>query len=194
MPLLTTAVSSNSPELGLAGFILVVLQAISGIVAKYSRRPALATEDFNWHSSSTDHSNNTRSQLLSDGFPHSRSPLRYLHIVFGILVLTTLYVQLWTGYNEWAVASTAATYVPRGVRILYWVLIGIAVGGYIVGWLMEIRNRKKYGRDVNDGLMRQRPGQSMATDTSLVMRNSKREGEFGSPGLKAGSPRLAQAV
>lgn len=78
---------------------------------------------------------------------------------------------------------------------MYWVLIGLAAGGYILGWLMEMRNRRMYGhRDLKDGLMRQRTRHSMTTNTSPVMRNSKSELEYGSSELKGGPPMLARAV
>lgn len=169
--------TSSYIELGLAAFVLVVVQAVGGYLAHYSRRP---TPGFDAKILSS------HEHLVSHGFPTARSPIRYLHIVLGILVLTTLYVQVYTGFNEWETTSDAGTVVPNSIKAIYWVLLGLAIAGYIGGWVLEYKRRGEYARGDTPGYYNGKGAMSPSLSNGG-------ESKFGSPHI-GDSPVMGQRV
>lgn len=54
--------------------------------------------------------------------------------------------------REWDENSESQTTVPNGVKIAFWVLLGIEVAAYVVGWIvMEPLGRKKRTRELEIG-------------------------------------------
>ncbi|KAF8215689.1 hypothetical protein K438DRAFT_2007996 [Mycena galopus ATCC 62051] len=66
-----------------------------------------------------------------------KNPLRHVHVGFGIIMTALLYAGVKTGMDEWDAVADNATHVPTGVRIVYWVLFGLAVAAYVFGWILE---------------------------------------------------------
>ncbi|KAF8215684.1 hypothetical protein K438DRAFT_606359 [Mycena galopus ATCC 62051] len=66
-----------------------------------------------------------------------KNPLRYVHIVFGIIMTALLYACVKTGMDEWDAVADNGTLVPKGIRVAYWVLFGLAVAVYLLGWVFE---------------------------------------------------------
>ncbi|KAK9893770.1 hypothetical protein P389DRAFT_212895 [Cystobasidium minutum MCA 4210] len=113
-------------QLGLAIFIITLVQTILGIGVRFTKSPP-----FNYVT-----------------LQPKRNAIRYIHIAFGIATAAILYVQVYTGFDEWDQASASQTTVPRGVTIVFWVLFSIEVFAYVVGWIvmepLAWRKRKNY--------------------------------------------------
>ena len=133
--------TSVHPSLGTAVFVIVLVQAASGILAKFLKRP-----DF-----------------PAITLQRKRHPLRYLHILLGIATLALLCkgtassltqlrelighnlsdAQVYTGYQYWNQSSPTYSVVPRGIIIAFWVLFAVEVFAYLLGWpVMETLARK----------------------------------------------------
>lgn len=124
---------------GLAVFILVVIQSLLGLASHYTRGPDLA---------------NPRSRAVPS-LTAKRSLVRYLHVVLGVAVMTMLYVQTADGVtHEWDQRVNNGTVVPSAVKIVFWTLVGVEVGLWVLGLAVEpVRNRMKRrsGRDGKRG-------------------------------------------
>ncbi|KAJ7045191.1 hypothetical protein C8F04DRAFT_1068006 [Mycena alexandri] len=116
---LTGPLKDPHHDLGFAILILFLVQFILGVVAHYT------------HSAGPG----------ADGpFPTlttPKSPLRHLHVVFGIVMTALMYAGVKTGMDEWNMVSDMGTLVPNGVVATYWVFFGIAVAAYLFGWILE---------------------------------------------------------
>lgn len=99
----TTDNATLHHRLGFACFFLVVLQVTIGILAHYTQ-----------------------------GAP-KRHWSRYIHIVTGVGLAALGYATVYDGFYEWGVASDAGTLTPRGVRIVFWVLLALAMAAYTFG-------------------------------------------------------------
>lgn len=60
-------------------------------------------------------------------------------------------MQVYTGFNEWETTSDAGTLVPKSVKVIYWILLGLAIAGYIGGWVLEYKRRGEYVRGDTTG-------------------------------------------
>ncbi|CAD6573479.1 MAG: hypothetical protein CYPHOPRED_005154 [Cyphobasidiales sp. Tagirdzhanova-0007] len=128
--------SDTHHKLGLATFLIVMVQAILGIGARAVKHPP--------HNYVT--------------LQKKRNPLRLFHIAFGIGTAGVLYAQVYTGFHEWDIASESMTTVPRSVWIIYWILFSIEVFAYAVGWaISEPAGRKKRAAELNSGSMKEAP-------------------------------------
>ncbi|KAK7063588.1 CBD9-like protein [Favolaschia claudopus] len=106
-------------DLGLSVLILFLLQFVIGIIAHYT------------HSAG---------YLRTNTFPTlttPKNPLRHVHVVFGVVITALLYTGVKTGMDEWDNVADKGTLVPKGVRVMYWVLFGLAVAAYLFGWVLE---------------------------------------------------------
>ena len=61
----------------------------------------------------------------------------------GSATIAILYAQIVTGFDEWDEASDAGTTVPKGVRVVFWILLGIEVAAYLAGLVLEPVTRRK---------------------------------------------------
>lgn len=134
------------------------MQAIFGYVAHKSRGSS---------------SQNVDSIQQHPSILQSRSPLRYLHILSGIVLAGLLYWQVDNGFDEWNATSDAGTNTPKSVRILYWILLALALVAYVVGWGKEVSYAKDYKR-MNGGL-REKNGFEMADSPESTGMNSRFE-------------------
>jgi len=108
-------------QLGLAVFLIVMVQTILGLAAHYTKT-------------------NTNTDAT---FARGKSVFRYVHIVLGIATAALLYVQVYDGFYEWDMTSDAGTLTPMGIKDAYWVLLALAVGAYLAGWLLEFRRKRE---------------------------------------------------
>lgn len=107
-----------------------MVQYLFGIAARYTKPPSFNDVTFN----------------------RGRSVLRYWHIFLGIAATAVLYAQVYTGFGEWDESSDSMTLTPRGIRIAYWILLGVAVGAYLLGWaIMEPIARSRKARQADEG-------------------------------------------
>jgi hypothetical protein len=61
-------------------------------------------------------------------------------------------VQVYTGFDEWNGNSESETTVPKGVEIAFWILFGLEVAAYGLGWaIMEPLGRKKRAHELAQG-------------------------------------------
>ncbi|KAJ7726351.1 hypothetical protein B0H16DRAFT_1429482 [Mycena metata] len=116
---LTGPLKDPHHDLGLSILVLFLVQFVLGVAAHYTHSDGPGT----------------------DGpFPTlttPKSPLRHLHVVFGIVMTALMYAGVKTGMDEWNAVSDEATLVPNGVVVTYWVFFGIAVAAYVSGWILE---------------------------------------------------------
>jgi len=116
-------------KLGLAVFLIVVVQGIGGIGAKL----LTSLPSYNYVT-----------------FNSKRHMLRYIHIALGIISAGLLYAQFYTGYQEWNNTSNSQTHVPRGFIIAFWVLFAVEVFFYLLGFpIMERSARKKRAAEIS---------------------------------------------
>lgn len=52
------------------------------------------------------------------------------------------------GMAQWAVRTDAANPVPDGVIVVFWILFGGFVGGYLLGWVKEGMGREQRSRNL----------------------------------------------
>lgn len=58
-------------------------------------------------------------------------------------------MQVYSGFDEWDGNSESETTTPRGIRIAFWILFGVEVFAYGLGWaVMEPLGRKKRAREL----------------------------------------------
>jgi len=117
---LTGRLKDPHHDLGLSILVLFLLQFVIGVGAHYTH--------------SAGHAKGT------SAFPTlttPKNPLRHVHVVFGIIMTALLYAGVKTGMDEWDSVADNGTLVPNGVRVVYWVLFGLAVAGYVFGWILE---------------------------------------------------------
>ncbi|CAD6594570.1 MAG: hypothetical protein ASARMPRED_000913 [Alectoria sarmentosa] len=128
--------SDTHHKLGLATFLIVMVQVVLGLGARVVKRPA-----YNYVALQT-----------------NRNPLRLFHILFGIATAGILYAQVYTGFQEWDDKSDSKTTTPKSVWIIYWILFAIEVLVYAVGWaVMEPLGWKKRAAELNNGNVKEAP-------------------------------------
>lgn len=144
--------------LGLAVFVLFMVQVVIGFVAHYWKRGRKRGDDIRGGArplpegsdtsgdkqekqlaattSSSASSLSQRPESLRNriGQPlPSKSPLRWLHISLGVLLVGLLYWQTWNGLDtEWAAMSSDGGDVPEVVKILFWVLVAVPVAVWVL--------------------------------------------------------------
>ncbi|KAJ7239790.1 hypothetical protein B0H12DRAFT_1135754 [Mycena haematopus] len=106
-------------DFGLAVLILFLVQFLIGVGAHYT------------------HSAGYVKTNVLPTLTTPKNPIRHVHVVFGIILTALLYACVKTGLDEWDAVADNGTLVPKGIRVAYWVLFGLAVGAYLVGWVFE---------------------------------------------------------
>ncbi|KAF7347205.1 CBD9-like protein [Mycena venus] len=106
-------------DLGLSILILFLVQFLIGVGAHYT------------------HSEGYTKDSVFPTLTTPKNPLRHIHVMFGIIMTALLYAGVKTGMDEWDDVADNGTLVPKGVRVIYWVLFGLAVAAYFVGWIFE---------------------------------------------------------
>ncbi|BGP24052.1 proteophosphoglycan ppg4 [Rhodotorula toruloides] len=117
-------------SLGLALFVLVLVQSILGIIGHFWARPSPLT-----------------SAAPSWGLPRP-NPIRILHILLGLTIVGLGYTQVINGmYIEWPKKSDAGTATPFGVKVVFWILFALFIATYGTTWIVQaIRGRGREGR------------------------------------------------
>ncbi|KAJ7146450.1 hypothetical protein C8R44DRAFT_864218 [Mycena epipterygia] len=119
-------------DLGLAIIVLFLLQFFLGVVAHFTHSAGPGTKDSAFPTLTT-----------------PKSPLRHLHVVFGIVMTALLYAGVKTGMDEWDMVSDMGTLVPKGIVVTYWVIFGLEVAAYVFGWVLEpIRGGRQVSIDL----------------------------------------------
>lgn len=92
-------------QLGLAIFILVILQASLGLYARVNTKRAQS----------------------------GKSPIRIAHIGSGVCTVALLYWLIWNGiHTEWVGMSTDGSSAPESVQVIFWVLVAIPLAAYLI--------------------------------------------------------------
>ncbi|KDE08177.1 hypothetical protein MVLG_01656 [Microbotryum lychnidis-dioicae p1A1 Lamole] len=105
-------------SVGLAIFIIILVQAGLGYGAHLTRRPDLAS--------------GARLPTLT-----GKSPVRHVHALLGLALIALGYYNVHEGFEQWTLDSDAATKVPKAVTVIYWILLGVGAGLYVLGWVFE---------------------------------------------------------
>ncbi|KAJ7696770.1 hypothetical protein B0H17DRAFT_1053001 [Mycena rosella] len=95
-------------DIGLAIIVLFLLQFLLGVVAHFTHSAGPSSSDSAFPTLTT-----------------PKSPLRHLHVIFGIVMTALLYAGVKTGMDEWDMVSDMATLVPKGIVVVYWVIFGL---------------------------------------------------------------------
>jgi hypothetical protein len=91
-------------QLGLAIFIIVLLQAFLGAVAHYFKSRSSISIDF--------------------AKAKKKSPLQLAHIILGVTTVGLLYWLIWNGLQiEWVGMSTSGSATPQSVQIIFWLFV-----------------------------------------------------------------------
>ncbi|SCZ96807.1 BZ3500_MvSof-1268-A1-R1_Chr4-1g06740 [Microbotryum saponariae] len=105
-------------SVGLAIFIIILVQAGLGYGAHLTRRPDLAS--------------GARLPTLT-----GKSTVRHVHNLLGLALIALAYYNVHEGFERWTLDSDAATKVPKAVTVVYWILLGVGAGLYVLGWVFE---------------------------------------------------------
>ncbi|KAF7347203.1 CBD9-like protein [Mycena venus] len=116
---LTGRLKDPHHDFGLSILILFLLQFVIGVGAHYTHSAAPAKGS------------------VFPTLTTPKSPLRHVHVVFGVIMTALMYAGVKTGMDEWDNVADNGTLVPKGIRIAYWVLFGLAVAAYLFGWILE---------------------------------------------------------
>lgn len=115
-------------QLGLALFILVFAQVALGLIVLFFKQGSHASTGV------TDH------KLPGRDLPPTTTAglaekhwTRWIHMVLGGAILAMLYWQAWDGlHNEWPAMSEEGTEVPLVVQVLFWVIVLLPIGPYVI--------------------------------------------------------------
>ncbi|KWU47434.1 hypothetical protein RHOSPDRAFT_30859 [Rhodotorula sp. JG-1b] len=127
--------STTHERLGLAVFILVLLQATLGLVGHRTQRTQLTSSRPSFGS------------YASSAKRHSFPVVRLSHALLGLITLGLGYWQIETGLSddgEWNTMAENGN-VPKSVQVIFWILLGVEVAAYVVAWLWQIAARVKKG-------------------------------------------------
>ncbi|GAA5905993.1 hypothetical protein JCM8208_006310 [Rhodotorula glutinis] len=87
---------------------------------------------------------------------------RLVHVVLGIVTVALGWVQVGNGLMiEWDANLPGAGTVPRGVKIAFWVLLGLWIASYVVAWVVGAvakRAARARGSDAGESSSGQRNG------------------------------------
>lgn len=114
----------NHTRLGLALFLLFTFQVLVGATA---------------HRTQSGVSQGSAPRRFPTLTTPGKSIVRYFHIALGVGIPVLGWIQIQLGFDEWQLYTSAATYVPRSVRIIYGILIAGFTLAYVVGWALEAR-------------------------------------------------------
>ncbi|GAA5831081.1 hypothetical protein JCM3770_004296 [Rhodotorula araucariae] len=124
-------------RLGLALFIITLLQALLGYGAHLTRPTPLTSSRPSLHSPAATASHPRRGR--TGAVP------RLVHVLLGITIVALGWAQVASGlYREWPRFVTAAGEdgpVPRGVKVVLWVLVGLWIAVYVAAWVVGARKR-----------------------------------------------------
>lgn len=116
-------------------FLLVIVQVILGSLAHLFIAPRVP-------------STTARFPTLSN-----KSPIRLAHIALGLTITVLGFIQIRSGMTEWAEESDALTNVPKGVIVVFWILVAAEVILYAFGWVREgMGKNAPRALDVNESL------------------------------------------
>ncbi|GAA5836688.1 hypothetical protein JCM3766R1_006992 [Sporobolomyces carnicolor] len=139
--------SDGHQRLGIILIALFVAQPALGIFAHWTKGGAPLT---------------SAHPALSRPYP---SIVRIIHIVLGVVVAGVGYWQVASGFDEWQSSSDRQTSVPTAVKAVFWILVAIAVVGYVAGWVWGIVKGKRLSRRDSEDTFTQQDGHLM-TDRS----------------------------
>ncbi|GAA6058663.1 hypothetical protein JCM10212_004074 [Sporobolomyces blumeae] len=72
------------------------------------------------------------------------SVVRIVHIVLGIVLVGVGYWQVNSGFDAWQSSSDRQDSVPLAVKVVFWILLVIAVVLYVAGWAIGcVKSRKE---------------------------------------------------
>ncbi|GAA5925953.1 hypothetical protein JCM3775_005160 [Rhodotorula graminis] len=141
-------------KLGLALLILVLAQSLLGLAAHFTR-----------HTPLTSSRPSLRPPVTAPAVkPHGRTfgVPRLVHVVLGLVTITLGWVQVGNGLLiEWDANLPGAGTVPRGVKIAFWVLLGLWIASYVVAWVVGAvakRAARARGSDSGESVTGQRKG------------------------------------
>jgi len=123
-------------DLGLAVFILFLVQVLFGIASHYTQGPNQLPTEKGEHT-----------HVPSVTAPRNR--IRTVHLLFGLATTAILYAQIVIGFDEWDMTSDSMTTVPEGVRDVFWILFGLEIGMYFTGYAFELTRTR--GLQVGNG-------------------------------------------
>ncbi|BGP54871.1 hypothetical protein JCM8202_003380 [Rhodotorula sphaerocarpa] len=123
-------------RLGLALFILVIIQATLGVVGHRTKRTRLTSSrpSFKPYSPEVDR----------PGFPF----VRLFHVLIGLTTIGLGYWQIETGISsdgEWNRKMSKAGSVPTAVVVIFWILVGVEIAAYVVAWVWHLAARATKG-------------------------------------------------
>ncbi|KAL8276339.1 hypothetical protein RQP46_011264 [Phenoliferia psychrophenolica] len=110
-------------RIGIALLVLILVQVVFGAFAHRTKASP--------HPSS-------RLPTLS-----GKSPVRLVHIVLGVTILGLGLYQVHEGLEEYPDNSDGGETVPRGVFIVYYILISIIAASYLAGWIKEFLGKNQ---------------------------------------------------
>ncbi|KAI5478611.1 hypothetical protein MNV49_004753 [Pseudohyphozyma bogoriensis] len=108
-------------RLGLALFLLVIVQVAVGTLAHTVHIPT---------------SEISRVPSLSGKFT-GKGLVRIFHIILGITIVVLGFVQVKLGFEEYEEKSDGGHETPMGVKVVFWVLVGVEAFLYVGGWVRE---------------------------------------------------------
>lgn len=65
------------------------------------------------------------------------------HIALGLLILALGWINVNEGFEQWPLYSDAKTNVPKGVIVVYAILVAIWALAYVAGWVKEFLSSRK---------------------------------------------------
>lgn len=119
-------------RLGLALYVIVLVQASLGVAAHFTRgRPGPAEAE---------------KEHLKPKLSIFRQPVRFMHVGLGLVTCVLLYTQFWLGLAEWNMTSDNGSQIPRFVKITFWGTLGGEVAMYPPALYFEHWWRKRMMR------------------------------------------------
>lgn len=64
------------------------------------------------------------------------------------------YVQVASGFDEWQQDSDRQNSVPVAVKVVFWILLVIAVVLYVAGWVLGVIKGKRLSRSSSEDTIR----------------------------------------
>lgn len=109
--------------MGTAIFVMMVVQSVIGFAAHYTRG----------------------NERQAPGSAHvkrfdslrNKNPVRPFHAVVWLVIIGLGYAQIWSGFDLWQFEISDRSEVPQAVKIVYGVLMGVFVGLWALGWVLE---------------------------------------------------------
>ena len=120
-------------RVGLALLILVLVQVVVGATAH--RTKAIPS--------------------LTSRFPTltGKSPLRFVHIALGLVILCLGLYQVHEGFEEYPANSDGGQAIPGGVYVVYYIIVAIIAVTYVGGWVREALGMNRLERSQRNSLI-----------------------------------------